>query len=91
MNLLSALSVRYGTPKFIRRDDSPEFIADTNRTWLGRLGVKTLFVEPGSPWENGYAESFQSRVPDELFGVEEFSNVSHARACGHAWREDYNY
>jgi putative transposase len=80
----------YGTPEFIRSDNGPEFIAEAIRAWLGRLGVQTLHIEPGSPWENGYAESFHSRVRDELFPVEEFSNVSHARACCHAWSKDYN-
>lgn len=88
--LLSELFVMYETPDFIRSDNGPEFIADAIREWLGRLSVQTLYVEPGSPWENGYAESFHSRVRDELFRVEEFSNVSHARARCHAWREDYN-
>lgn len=90
LNRLSELFVMYGTPEFIRSDNGPEFIAEAIRAWLGRLGVQTLYIEPGSPWENGYAESFHSRVRDELFRVEEFSNVSHARACCHAWREDYN-
>ncbi len=60
------------------------------RQWLGKLGVKTLYIEPGSPWENGITESFNSRLRDELLKVEQFSNAAHARASAAAWREDYN-
>ena len=90
INRLSELFVMYGTPDYIRSDNGPEFIAKAIQQWLKQLDVKTLYVEPGSPWENGYAESFHSRVRDELLNVEEFSNLAHARACGAAWREDYN-
>ena len=90
INRLSELFVMYGMPEHIRSDNGPEFIAKAIRRWLKKLGVQTLYVEPGSPWENGYAESFHSRLRDELLAVELFSSVSHARACAIAWREDYN-
>ena len=67
---LSELFVMYGMPEHIRSDNGPEFIAKAIRRWLKQLGVKTLYVEPGSPWENGYAESFHSRLRDELLSVE---------------------
>ena len=56
-----------GIPEHIRSDNGPEFTAKSVRKWLGRLGVKTLFIEPGSPWENGYIESFNCKLRDELF------------------------
>jgi transposase InsO family protein len=74
----------------IRNDNGPEFIAKSIQTWVKELEIGTLYVEPGSPWENGYAESFHSRLRDELMSVTEFESLKHARACGAAWREDYN-
>jgi transposase InsO family protein len=64
-----------GVPGHIRSDNGPEFIAGAIREWLTEKGVKTLYIEPGSPWENGYAESFHSKLRDELLGREEFSSV----------------
>lgn len=90
LNRLSELFRIYGRPEFIRSDNGPEFVCNAIRQWLSRLGVGTLYIEPGSPWENGYAESFHSRLRDELFRVEEFSSLSQARSCCQAWREDYN-
>ena len=74
----------------IRSDNGPEFVAKTIQDWLAPLEVDTLYVEPGSPWQNGYAESFHSRLRDELLNMEEFDSVRHARAHASAWREDYN-
>ncbi len=90
INHLGELFLIYGMPKYIRSDNGPEFIAIAIKKWLERLEIQPLYVAPGSPWENGYAESFHSRVRDELFNVEEFSNLSQAVACVAAWREDYN-
>ena len=70
----------YGVPECIRSDNGPEFIAKAIQQWLTSLNVKTLYVEPGSPWQNGYAESFHSRLRDELLNMEEFDSVRHARA-----------
>ncbi len=90
INRLSELFAAYGVPTHIRSDNGPEFIAKAIRVWLEKLGVRTLYIAPGSPWENGYAESFNSRLRDELLNVEQFASVSHARAAATAWREDYN-
>ena len=66
LHCLTDLIVAHGTPEHIRSDNGPEFVARNVREWLGRIGVKTLFIEPGSPWENGYCESFNSKLRDEL-------------------------
>ena len=87
---LAELFAMYGVPECIRSDNGPEFIAKEIGRWLSQVGVQTLYIEPGSPWENGYAESFHSRLRDELLNVQEFESVRHARACAQAWREDYN-
>jgi putative transposase len=80
-----------GVPKHIRSDNGPEFIAKAIRRWLSLAGVETLYVEPGSPWENGYAESFHSRLRDELTNREEFTNLAEARHLADAWRLEYNH
>lgn len=87
---LAELFVMHGVPEYIRSDNGPEFIAQAIQQWLTLLDVRALYVEPGSPWQNGYAESFHSRLRDELLNMEEFDNVRHARAHAAAWREDYN-
>jgi transposase InsO family protein len=80
-----------GLPKHIRSDNGPEFIAQAIRRWLAQAGVETLYVEPGSPWENGYAESFHSRLRDELTNREEFTNLAEAKHLSDAWRLEYNH
>ena len=80
-----------GVPRHIRSDNGPEFIAKAIRRWLGLAGVETLYVEPGSPWENGYAESFHSRLRDELTNGEEFASLAEAKHLADAWRLDYNH
>ncbi len=87
---LAELFVMYGVPKCIRSDNGPEFVANAIQGWLSSMNVATLYIEPGSPWQNGYAESFHSRLRDELLNLEQFENVRHARACIAAWRDDYN-
>ena len=77
--------------KHIRSDNGPEFIAQAIRRWLKQVDVETLYIEPGSPWENGYAESFHSRLRDEFLALEEFENLAAARRLTAAWREDYNH
>jgi transposase InsO family protein len=79
-----------GVPDHIRSDNGPEFIARAIRSWLERAEVKTLYVEPGAPWENGYAEAFQSRLRDELLSAEEFRDVREAEALAQQWRRHYN-
>lgn len=90
INRLSEVFVMYGTPSHIRSDNGPEFIAKAIRDWVSQIDIGTLYVEPGSPWENGYAESFHSRLRDELLNVTEFESLRQARQCATAWREDYN-
>jgi transposase InsO family protein len=80
-----------GVPEHIRSDNGPEFIERALRDWLVRAGVRTLYVEPGAPWENGYAESFHSRLRDELLNVEVFGSVREARALAGGWKEEYNH
>lgn len=88
--LADLLAVR-GAPGHIRSDNGPEFIAQAIRRWLERTDVKSLYIEPGAPWENGYAESFQSRLRDELLNVEEFATVSEAQEMATNWKAEYNH
>ena len=87
---LADLFVARGTPDYLRSDNGSEFTADNIRGWLGRLGVKTLFIEPGSPWENGYIESFNGKLRDELLDGEVFDTVIEARVIIEQWRKEYN-
>jgi len=79
-----------GIPEHIRSDNGPEFAAKAVRAWLGRLGVKTLFIEPGSPWENGYIESFNGKLRDELLNREIFTTLTEAKILIEQWRREYN-
>jgi putative transposase len=87
---LSDLFVRRGVPAYIRSDNGPEFTAKQVREWLGKVGVKTLFIEPGSPWENGYCESFNGRLRDELLAREQFDTMLEAKVLIERWRRHYN-
>lgn len=87
---LADLFITRGIPDHIRSDNGPEFVSKTIRGWLGRLGVKTLFIEPGSPWENGYIESFNGRLRDELLNGEIFDTMTEARILSEKWRIQYN-
>ena len=91
IDTLSELFAMRGVPRCIRSDNGPEFIAQAIRRWLAQVKVQTLYVEPGSPWENGYAESFHSRVRDEFLALEIFESLAAARLLTAAWREDYNH
>ena len=77
-------------PEHIRSDNGPEFTAQAVRKWLNRLGVKTLFIEPGSPWENGYIESFNGKMRDEVLNREIFTTMAEAKALINNWRREYN-
>jgi len=77
-------------PAYIRSDNGPEFTAKAIRNWLSRMGVKTLFIEPGSPWENGYIESFNGKLRDELLNREVFTTLMEAKVLIEKWRQDYN-
>ena len=75
----------------IRSDNGPEFIAKAVRQWLAKAAVETLYVAPASPWENGYAESFHSRLRDELLNAELFTSLAEARHLAGVWRLEYNH
>ena len=75
--------------KYIRSDNGAEFAARAVRGWLQRLGVQTLFIEPGSPWENGYNESFNGKLKDELLNGEVFTTLLEAQILVEQWRETY--
>ena len=79
-----------GVPVHIRSDNGPEFTSKAVRGWLSELGVKTLFIEPGSPWENGYIESFNGKLRDELLNREVFSTLIEAQVLIEWWRKHYN-
>jgi len=88
--VLAELFVARGVPEHIRSDNGPEFAAKAVRGWLARLGVGTLFIEPGSPWENGYCESFNGKLRDELLDREVFYSLPEAQVLIEAWRQHYN-
>ena len=83
-------SVR-GIPRFIRSDNGPEFIADAIKGWLSDKKVETLYIAPGSPWENGYIESFHGRLRNELLNRELFYSVKEAKVLAENWRLEYNH
>lgn len=78
-------------PKYIRSDNGPEFIADKLRQWFEKVGVDTLYIEPGSPWENGYIESFNGKLRNELLNGELFYTLKEAQTIIENWRIEYNY
>jgi putative transposase len=90
LRVLVKLMLHYGVPDHIRSDNGPEFVAKTVRKWLARVDVRTLFIEPGSPWENGYIESFNGKLRDELLNGEIFYTVQEARVLIEMWRRHYN-
>jgi putative transposase len=90
LEVLSGLFRSRGAPSNLRSDNGSEFIAKAIRAWLRRAGVATWYIEPGAPWENGYAESFHSRLRDEFLAGEEFTSVLEARVLGKQWLRDYN-
>jgi putative transposase len=87
---LAELFVEHGSPAFIRSDNGAEFTAAAVREWLDRIGVKTLYIEPGSPWENGYNESFNGKLRDELLNGEIFYSLAEAKYLIERWRCHYN-
>ena len=90
LDRLNQLFLTRGVPENIRSDNGPEFTAQRVREWLNRLGVQTLFIEPGSPWENGYIESFNGKLRDELLNVEIFDTLLEAQVLTERWRKHYN-
>lgn len=91
MEVLSELVLIRGGPVHVRCDNGPKFIAQAIRRWLECSGVKTLYVEPASPWQNGFVESFHSRLRDELLAMEVFETVKEAKRLATNWRLDYNH
>ena len=90
IDLLFHLFIFRGIPEHIRSDNGPEFTAKAVRKWLSKLGVKTLFIERGSPWENGYIESFNGKLRDELLNREVFTTLAEAKVLIEQWRKEYN-
>lgn len=90
LDLLYELFILYGTPAYIRSDNGSEFTAKTVRKWLENTGVKTLYIEPGSPWENGYIESFNGKLRDELLDREIFDTLLETKILTERWRREYN-
>ena len=88
---LTDLFCERGVPVHLRSDNGPEFIANALREWLNKLSVKPLFIEPGSPWENGYVESFNGKMRDELLNGEIFYTLQEAQILIERWRKDYNH
>jgi putative transposase len=93
MNVIECLSDLFifrGTPSYLRSDNGAEFTAEIVRAWLEKLQVQTLFIEPGSPWENGYIESFNGKLRDELLNGEIFETLYEAKVLIESWRLEYN-
>ena len=88
--ILAQLFILRGPPAHIRSDNGPEFIATAVKGWLGQIGVQTLYITPGSPWENGYCESFNGSLRDELLNGEIFYSLAEAQILIEAWRRHYN-
>jgi putative transposase len=80
-----------GEPEFIRSDNGPEFISEAVRSWLARRGTRTLYIAPGSPWEDAYSETFNSRLRDELLDRELFETLKEAKVIVEDHRLDYNH
>ena len=87
---LSDLFIHRGPPEYIRSDNGPEFTAHRVRDWLENVGVETLFIEPGSPWENGFIESFNGKLREELLNREIFDTLLEAKVLIERWRVHYN-
>ena len=86
VDALTDLFILRGPPTFIRSDNGPEFAAQKVRDWIAAVGAKTAFIEPGSPWENGYCESFNARFRDELLNGEIFDTLREAQILIENWR-----
>jgi putative transposase len=91
LDQLYRLFLTRGTPRYIRSDNGPEFTASAIREWLHELEVATLYIEPGSPWENGYIESFHGKLRDELLDREVFDTLLEAQVLIEGWRKEYNH
>jgi putative transposase len=87
---LADLFLTRGAPEHVRSDNGPEFVAQAVQEWLAAVGAKTAYIEPGSPWENGYIESFNARLRDELLNGEIFYSLAEARVVVESWRRLFN-
>lgn len=90
VNALTDLFILRGPPEYIRSDNGPEFIAGVVKDWIAAVGAKTAYIPPGSPWENGYVESFNARFRDELLNREIFTSLKEAKILIQQWRQHYN-
>ena len=90
IDVLSDLFILRGIPGHVRSDNGPEFIAEAVRDWIAAVGAKTAYIAPGSPWENGYVESFNARMRDELLNGEIFYSLKEAQIIIEGWRQHYN-
>jgi transposase InsO family protein len=90
IDVLSDLFILRGVPGHIRSDNGPEFVAKALQEWIGAVGAKTAYIAPGSPWENGYVESFNARLRDELLNGEIFYSLKEAQIIIESWRRHYN-
>ena len=91
VEILQSVVEERGAPEFIRSDNGPEFIARAVKAWIAEKGMKTLYIEPGAPWENPYSESFNSRFRDEFLNLEVFGSKLEAKVLGREHREKYNH
>ena len=90
IDVLTDLFIARGIPEHIRSDQGPEFVAKAVKEWIAAVGAKTAYIEKGSPWENGYVESFNGKLRDELLDGEIFTSLREAQVLIEAWREHYN-
>ena len=90
LETLADLMILRGPPAYVRSDNGPEFIATALRDWIAAVGSQTAYIEPGSPWENGYCESFNSKLRDELLNGELFFSLAEAQVLIEAWRRHFN-
>jgi len=90
LDCLTDLFIKHGSPEYLRSDNGAEFTANLVREWLHKLNIQTLYIEPGSPWENGYNESFNGKLRDELLNREVFYTLPEAKFLIERWRQEYN-
>ena len=90
IDVLTDLFIARGVPTHIRSDNGPEFVAKAVQGWIAGIGAKTAYIEPGSPWENGYVESFNSKLRDELLDCEVFNTLKEAQVLIEQWRQHFN-
>lgn len=90
IDVLADLFLAHGTPAHIRSDQGPEFIAEAVKAWIAGVGARTAYIEKASPWENGYVESFNGKLRDELLNGEVFNTLREAQVLIEDWRRHYN-